>query len=123
MQPSRSFHNNEVTAFAHFKKGNYPSAHIINCYGSFIQSEKYCLILEYVDGGNLERYLRETHPPTTPQDRLRFWKSLIGYLKGIHGVHQVTHPSEDGQLKGYILAPDAVFLVESADHGKGYTAT
>ena len=97
VQSSAISHKNEVIAFTHFR--NHPSDYIVQFYGSFIQDEMRCLILEFVDGGNLADYLRNTPPPKAPTDRLRFWQSYSGILKGIHCIHSI----EDGQFRGCVF--------------------
>ena len=106
VQPSSSSHNNEVIAFTYFQ--NNPSAYIIGFYGSFIQSGRHCLILEHADGGNLLSYLHRTPPPLEPRDRLQFWKSYSGFLKGVYRVHQVTQSVDDGDVRGWVHLPSLV---------------
>jgi len=94
VQSSKTCHKNEFAAFSHFrssKSGARPSSNLPKFYGSFIQDGMKCLILEYVDGPNLLKYLEETPPPQTSADLLLFWKSYWGIFEGLHHVHQIVH--------------------------------
>ncbi|KAF4981576.1 hypothetical protein FZEAL_2642 [Fusarium zealandicum] len=70
---------------------NHPSDNIIRFHGCYRQelidgTTTYNLILDYVDGGNLEQFF-ETDPPTTPGSILQFWEAFVGALEGLHHLH------------------------------------
>jgi serine/threonine protein kinase len=88
-------YRNEVNAYT--AVGNTKSDHIIQYYGSFSQSGKHCLILEYADGKNLDEFFKSTAPPRTPEGILQFWHSFSGYIEGVHRIHQAS----DG-TRGYV---------------------
>lgn len=76
---------------------------IVGFYGSFSQAESYNIILEYADGGTLERYFRETRKPQSPAETLKVWEALFGLLEGLHTIHglQPTNP-EYAIFPGYV---------------------
>jgi serine/threonine protein kinase len=47
-------------------------------------------VFEYVDGGNLLEFFKNTPPPTSPQDKHDFWTSYKGIFEGAHRIHQLT---------------------------------
>ncbi|KAK3689760.1 hypothetical protein B0T22DRAFT_379554 [Podospora appendiculata] len=104
---------NEVKAYTFFRNLSNPPEYIVKYYGSFIQGEAHCLILEHADGGNFLDYLTKTPPPRDPQDRLMFWKSYSGYFKGIRGVHQAIQSIDDDDFRGLHgdIKPDNMLLM------------
>lgn len=74
------------------------SEHIIGFYGSFQQGHRYHLLLQYVDGGNLEDYFKNTPRPMSASDVRQFWASIWPVWQGLYGLHQCIH--ERGSFVG-----------------------
>ncbi|KAK3320296.1 hypothetical protein B0T19DRAFT_404801 [Cercophora scortea] len=113
VQLDSNSHRNEVKAYTVIRNMSNPPEYIVKYYGSFIQGEAHCLILEHADGGNFLEYLKKTPPPSDPQDRLMFWKSYSGYIKGIRGVHQAIQSIDDEDFLGLHgdIKPDNMLLM------------
>lgn len=78
------------------------SEHIVKFYGSFQQNGTGNLILEYVGGGTLSNYLRNTLNPQSLHDIYDFWTSVSGLLHGLHKVHQATDAPSPSPRHGII---------------------
>lgn len=68
--------------------------HIVGYYGSFEQEDPdggvtYNLLLEHVDGLNLEQFLQENQPPQSKTELLKLWTSFLGILKALHHIHNL----------------------------------
>jgi hypothetical protein len=50
------------------------------------------MLLEYVDGGNLEDYFRKYEPPTRAEDILKFWGKLLDLIKPVMQIHRIPSP-------------------------------
>ncbi|KAF7544091.1 hypothetical protein G7Z17_g10225 [Cylindrodendrum hubeiense] len=66
--------------------------HIVACYGSFMQEQldgtlTYNLLLEWVNGGNLEEFFNNIQPPQTSKEVNQFWGAFIGSFEGLHHLH------------------------------------
>ncbi|KAK4213745.1 hypothetical protein QBC37DRAFT_422527 [Rhypophila decipiens] len=104
---------NEAKAFTtlHQKSGN---EHIVGYYGSFIQSDKFNLLLQFANAGSLLDYYRDP-PPTSQQDIRQFWGSLLSVLKGLHQVHQIKPKNDEpGEYRGIHedIKPDNILLIK-----------
>ena len=58
-------------------------------------------------------YYRDIPPPLNLKDRKQFWWSLLGVLKGLHYVHQVSpNTDEFGEYRGIHedIKPDNIIL-------------
>ncbi len=85
--------------------------------GSFCQSNKHSVVLEYANGGTLWQLLQQDGRPTTAPDRLRFWESFSGYFKGLHRVHQIN---ED--YLGYTHLPNYLVISQAVDRLIGFAS-
>ena len=105
----RTLYQNEEKALTTLQRSGTQSEHVVGYYGSFIQNGKFSLLLEFADGGNLLDYYRSTPKPMGASDTKQFWWSLLGVLKGLHYVHQV---SPDDGYRGIHedIKPDNIIL-------------
>jgi serine/threonine protein kinase len=83
--------------------------HIVSYLGSLDQQGRMTLLLEYVEGGNLQTYFANTQPPRTPSDRLEFWNSFFCLLKGLDATHNLNPAGETGRKNGQWLLKGCVF--------------
>jgi serine/threonine protein kinase len=65
-----------------------PSPNVVKFYGSLRQLGSYCLILEYVDGGDLGDFFDKCGPPPTVDDVAMFWRSLFQVFAGLDRIYQ-----------------------------------
>ncbi|KAG8534060.1 uncharacterized protein KY384_000903 [Bacidia gigantensis] len=77
----------ELRAHKMLRHGREPPPNVVGFLGSFIRDETYNMIFEYADKGSLEKYMQAVHPPRDIQDRIAFWASLLGVLRGLALVH------------------------------------
>lgn len=65
-----------------------------------VQSDKSVecsLILEFVDGGDLQSFYQTTDPPKTRKDVNMFWKSYLGVFEGLYHLRSYhADPSNTG---------------------------
>jgi serine/threonine protein kinase len=76
-----------------------PSPNLVKFYGSLRQLGSSCLILEYVDGGNLGDFFDNCDRPPTVDDVVMFWKSLFQVFAGLDRIHQ-SISNEDKTIMG-----------------------
>lgn len=87
-----------------------PSDHIVRFYGSFQQSGRGYLVLEFVDGGTLNQYLNEVLIPQTASDVHDFWSSVNGLTDGLRKIHQINEASSSSlSLQRGIVHQDLTF--------------
>jgi serine/threonine protein kinase len=65
-----------------------PSPNVVKFYGSLRQLGSYCLILEYVEGGDLGDFFDKCGPPRTVDDVAMFWRSLFQVFAGLDRIYQ-----------------------------------
>ena len=63
------------------------SPHIIKCYGYFVEGEKYFLILEYFNNGNLRKYIDAYKYMKKPIPEEELWKLLFQCMSGLAYIH------------------------------------
>lgn len=97
----KKLYDNEITAFTNLQNIRSSSNNIIRYFGSFMQSNKYSLVLDFANGGSLLEFFVNNRPPETAEDRLSFWKSYSGYFRGAYRIHQVQQ-SSDRDIRGYV---------------------
>lgn len=73
---------------------------MVKFYGSFRQLGSCCLILEYVDGGDLGRFFDRTPQPATVEDIRTFWRSLFQLFNGLDRIHELIYYDKDEVIKG-----------------------
>lgn len=75
---------------------------LVSFFGSFRQDNKYHILLEYADLGNLEQYFHDTDPPKTFDEILSFWRSHREVLSALHHIHDVNdnEPPGPGMFQG-----------------------
>jgi len=64
------------------------SPHIIKCYGYFIEGEKYYIILEYFNNGDLRRYIDAYKNMKKPIPEEELWKLFYQCMSGLVYIHQ-----------------------------------
>ncbi|KAL8996225.1 MAG: hypothetical protein Q9169_004203 [Polycauliona sp. 2 TL-2023] len=68
-----------------------PSRHVVRFFGRFTLGGVHNILLEYVDLGTLEDYLRMTPPPCTAKDIIDFWRSTLSVTEGLLRIHNSMH--------------------------------
>ncbi|SPJ79936.1 uncharacterized protein FTOL_08327 [Fusarium torulosum] len=63
--------------------------HIVQYLGSFEQSNRCFIILEYASGGSLLHLFNQDVRPTTPEQRMHFWRGLMGLTKAINKIQNL----------------------------------
>ena len=63
------------------------SPHIIKCYGYFVEGEKYYLILEYFNNGNLRKYIDAYKYMKKPIPEEELWKLFLQCMSGLTYIH------------------------------------
>ena len=64
------------------------SPHIIKCYGYFIEGEKYYIIMEYFNNGDLRRYIDAYKNMKNPVPEEELWKLLFQSMSGLAYIHK-----------------------------------
>ncbi|OTA97618.1 hypothetical protein M434DRAFT_391812 [Hypoxylon sp. CO27-5] len=90
----------EVSAFTMIRNSassedNSKLDNIIEFYGHFTQNEKYYLLLEWAEQGNLESYFKNTRPPESAADMLLFWKNMFKLIEGLILIHNLGDVDEE----------------------------
>jgi serine/threonine protein kinase len=87
----RAAHKREVDLFESL--GNRHSDVIVEYFGSFAQNDKFVIILEYANGGNLWDFYKTNGPPNNPQELTDFWTELMKLMFALHHLHNLeTRP-------------------------------
>lgn len=96
----------EISLYSHIR--SHPgSSRIVSYYGSFQQSDRRVIVIEYCNGGDLANFL-ETHPSIEqPLHRWHFWKGFLDLLQGLDAI-STLHPIQTSgesprrfELRGY----------------------
>ncbi|KAH6613726.1 hypothetical protein B0J18DRAFT_63076 [Chaetomium sp. MPI-SDFR-AT-0129] len=74
--------------------GTIEPPNIIRLYGSFQQLGSCCLILEYLDGGDLADFFRND-PPSTGEEVAQFWTNFFQIFHGLARIHQLWDSEEN----------------------------
>ena len=90
---ARHYYTAEKKAIMRLRNGASPPPNIVGYYGSFIQDDKYYALLEYMDSGTLEGFMKDVSPPRGLSDITKFWDSLFGLIRGLTLIHGL--PTED----------------------------
>lgn len=85
---AESTYENEINALRMLS--NFPMPNIIKYYGSFRQHDRYNIVLEHANGGDLAQFFRETPPPRNKADIKMFWKSIFQVLLGLERIHHLV---------------------------------
>lgn len=92
---------NEINAYKLLKDKDIAN-NIVRFYGSWKQDDKYCILLEFVHGGTLADLFTRSQP-TSVDDRLSFWKSLLLLIDPIDRIHCHTDPENEKHIiEGYV---------------------
>lgn len=86
---------NEVDIYANLSNSDF--THIVRYYGSFVQNDRYTLILEYADYGTLLEYFNSRPHPSTSSERRTFWVAFFGLLLALEKIHEL------GKTKDIVL--------------------
>lgn len=69
------------------------SLNIVKLYGSWVQNQKYSMLMEYVGGGTLEEFFR--YAPPIDEEFFTFWERLSDVMKALARMHR--HPDPDNK--------------------------
>ncbi|KAI0020697.1 hypothetical protein F4780DRAFT_779370 [Xylariomycetidae sp. FL0641] len=108
----RKLYDNEREALTILK--NKSIENVISLYGCFRQNESYHLILEHANRGSLEDLLDKGCAPTSAEDRLYFWTSLLRVIHGFRAVHSWLDSDTDHRFLGIHedVKPDNILLCQ-----------
>ncbi|KFA49831.1 hypothetical protein S40293_01225 [Stachybotrys chartarum IBT 40293] len=108
----RDSHSREVNSYERLQSSG-PSDYTAILYASFEQNETLYLVLEFVDGPNLQEYLEKQNHPQSREDVYKFWTSSLGIVRAFINIHQVTQPHKQSTPRALIysdLKPDNVMI-------------
>ncbi|KAH6997700.1 hypothetical protein BKA56DRAFT_6429 [Ilyonectria sp. MPI-CAGE-AT-0026] len=126
---SRDQYHRELEAFNSLQ--SHPSPHVVTCYGSFVQKRigrkatdetlTYNLILEYVDGGNLEEFFKTMDPPRSSKEVIQFWAAFIGAFEGLYHLHLYADDNRTQRHQGIhqVIKPENL-LVSKGPSGQDF---
>lgn len=85
-----SMYEREVRAYQALR--DCKSDYIVGYYGAFAHkqpdgSEISSLLLEYVDGINLEEFFSQASPPRSKEELLNLWGGFDGLLQALHHIY------------------------------------
>ncbi|KAF4460656.1 kinase domain-containing [Fusarium albosuccineum] len=91
-----------------------PSEHIVGYYGCYQQklhdgAITYNLILQSVDGGNLEAFYQDMKPPSSLADTAKLWSAFSGVGEGLYHLHHSVRDL-DTQTIHQDLKPDNILV-------------
>ncbi|KAJ0124541.1 hypothetical protein J7T55_005879 [Diaporthe amygdali] len=110
-------YQHEVQAFARLLPNVSSTENVIKCYASFRHGATYNLVMEWIPGGDLLGYFRNTSPPRTAEEIIDFWDSLSKLTVGLRRIHQVV---VSGERSDQYQVPYQ-FLPIIADFGHSHT--
>ena len=64
------------------------SPHIIKCYGHFIEGDRYYIIMEYFNNGDLRRYIDAYKNMKKPIPEEELWKLIYQCMSGLAYIHK-----------------------------------
>ncbi|PSN67390.1 hypothetical protein BS50DRAFT_553398 [Corynespora cassiicola Philippines] len=91
-------HRNEVKAYRALGEQPDTSQNLAFFHGSWKQGDTYFMLLEYVEGGTLEKYIEKTRPPSKTHDMITLWENLSGLCKILCCLHSIR--TIDGNMQG-----------------------
>lgn len=107
---TEQFYENEASMYSHLSKESFD--HIVTYRGSFRQSGKRTVVLQYALGDTLQAFFKSQSPPQSFADRVQFLSNLLDLLKGLHAIQDLTrnhhHSIATHRLKGFVLASNAL---------------
>ncbi|KAM0204923.1 hypothetical protein ACHAPQ_003775 [Fusarium lateritium] len=74
--------------------------HIVQYLGSFEQNNRRFIILEYASGGSLLQFFNQDVRPNTPEQRMHYWRGLMGLTKAINKIQNLGG-GPHGQRTGF----------------------
>ena len=80
---ARKYYTAEKKAIMRLWNGASPPRNIVGYYCSFIQDDKYYALLEYMDSGTLEGFMKDVSPLRGLGDMTKFWENLFGLIRGL----------------------------------------
>ncbi|KAF6807763.1 tein kinase 4-like protein [Colletotrichum sojae] len=99
---TEQFYENEASMYSHLSKESFD--HIVTYRGSFRQSGKRTIVLQYALGDTLQAFFKNQSPPRRFADRVQFFSNLLDLLKGLHAIQDLTrnhhHSIATHRLKG-----------------------
>ena len=70
------------------------------------------LLLEYADQGTLEEYLEKTSPPSSAEDIIDLWESVLRVIIGVIRIHNPSSSDTDDQqmFQGYVFCKSSISM-------------
>lgn len=115
----RHLYDNEIRALSVFQSNPHPN--IVKYYGSYEQSNKFNVLLEFAESGTLQDFFSVKPPPVKNEEIAEFWESLFKVAFALERVHQLTM-GESGALHcaHMDLKPSNILAFQEDDGGGPY---
>lgn len=106
-------------ALAQALNAEQPS-HVLDYYGSFVQSGRGVILIEYANHGSLLELFEEDKPPYTLEETMYLWKGLASLFNGLAALHNLAG-NRPGDLVGVHqdLQPSNIFVFSDDSDPKG----
>lgn len=94
--------------------------HILEYYGSFVQSGQGVILVEYANHGSLLELFEENNPPYTFEETIDLWKGLASLFNGLAALHNLAG-KRPGEVFGVHqdLQPSNIFVFSNESSPKG----
>ncbi|OAG07882.1 uncharacterized protein CC84DRAFT_1173477 [Paraphaeosphaeria sporulosa] len=90
-------HHKEVEAYTILREQKDLLPYLAQFHGSWVQGRNYNMLLEYVGGGTLTRFMEHPETPVQVEHILHFWTGLLNLVIPLIRIHSLHH-EEFGQL-------------------------
>lgn len=86
---AQKYYETERKAYMMLRHASEPAPNIVAYLGSYYQNERYNAILEYMNVGSLEEYMKTVTPPFEARHIISVWEGLAGIARALTQIHEV----------------------------------